>query len=960
MIHEEELRDLKVPVKEDFEWVPFFRAVAERVLDFKDSRKELVELVLAVHQEAGRTTKFLYYKTEDGQEHLKEDIDPITVMNAFNMSVNRASGEKLHRAYAKHLGIEYHHNDREYLIPVGNNMRINFLDQYDTDKAKINDVWALFEAALKEPKSDLFVEKMDQVLGFFKGKLPSLSIILYIISPDEFISLDANTTDLIELLLDQEVNVNKLTARDYVNLLEDLEACYAKGKTPFNNNRLVTLGSYINGENIRAIKKGVKLRTPDEITEQEWLEILQDKDLCKPIILELFQTILDLGGQAPASEVASKNSRPTSAYNFPVGQFGSAIKEKYSITNPEEDTYKGWWVPFQGKQRDDGLFVWIIRPALKAALLRFQDKQTDFWLYSPGVNAVMWDEFYQEGIMGLGWRELGNLKQYKTKEEIANKLKELSDEDKEFVNDSLANWQFVNELKKGDVVYAKKGKLMIVGRGIVQSDYFYDSNDKKYSHKRKVNWDRIPEFDFSLPIVKTLTKITDKTDLIKKIEGFIKSADRKNYWFLIANPSIWSFGEIEAGETQFYSIKNSRGNKRRIAANYENASKGDKVIGYEATPVKAAVAELEIVEKDEDNIYFEKIRDLPVQIDYDSLKNDETLSSMEFFEKKMGSLFKLTEAEYNHIMDLSEETSIAPTSISVEHVDYSDNDFLKEVFLDRGTLLKLKRLLKKKKNLILQGPPGVGKTFMAKKLAYAFLEERAVDRVKMIQFHQNYTYEDFVIGYKPKEEGFSLEKGIFHKLCQKARENPDKKYFIIIDEINRGNISKIFGELLMLIEADKRGEEYNVKLSYSHEDFHVPENLYIIGLMNTADRSLAIIDYALRRRFVFYTVQPGFKTESFKAYQERLESVHFDKLIEAVDQLNEEVIKEDRTLGKDYQIGHSFFCNLDPVKMKNGEDKRELEMIIECEIEPLLYEYWFDQDEKAAEEVQKLKKALED
>jgi 5-methylcytosine-specific restriction protein B len=810
-------------------------------LDFKDSRKELVELVLAVHKEAGRTTKFLYYKTEDGQEHLKEDIDPITVMNAFNMSVSRASGEKLHRAYAKHLGIEYHHNDREYLIPVGNNMRINFLDQYDTDKAKINDVWALFEAALKEPKSDLFVEKMDQVLGFFKGKLPSLSIILYIISPDEFISLDANTTDLIELLLDKEVNVNKLTARDYVNLLEDLEACYAKGKTPFNSNRLVTLGSYINREKIKILKE-----------------------------------------------------------------------------------------------------------------------PTDFWLYSPGVNAVMWDEFYQEGIMGLGWRELGNLKQYKTKEEIANKLKELSDEDKEFVNDSLANWQFVNELKKGDVVYAKKGKLMIVGRGIVQSDYFYDSNDKKYSHKRKVNWDRIPEFDFSLPIVKTLTKITDKTDLIKKIEGFIKSTDRKNYWFLIANPSIWSFGEIEAGETQFYSIKNSRGNKRRIAANYENASKGDKVIGYEATPVKAVVAELEIVDKDEENIYFKKIRDLPVQIDYDSLKNDETLSSMEFFEKKMGSLFKLTEVEYNHIMDLTEETSIAPTSISVEHVDYSDNDFLKEVFLDRGTLLKLKRLLKKKKNLILQGPPGVGKTFMAKKLAYAFLEEKAVDRVKMIQFHQNYTYEDFVIGFKPKEEGFSLEKGIFHKLCQKARENPDKKYFIIIDEINRGNISKIFGELLMLIEADKRGEEYNVKLSYSHEDFHVPENLYIIGLMNTADRSLAIIDYALRRRFVFYTVQPGFKTESFKAYQERLESVHFDKLIEAVDQLNEEVIKEDRTLGKDYQIGHSFFCNLDPVKMKNGEDKRELEMIIECEIEPLLYEYWFDQDEKAAEEVQKLKKALED
>jgi len=960
LIHGEELRVLKIPGKEAFGWIPFFRAVAERVLDFKDSRKELVDLVLAVHQEAGRTTKFLYYKTEDGQGYLKEDIDPITVMNAFNMSVNRASGEKLHRAYAKLFGIEYHSSDREYLIPVGNNMRINFLDQYDTDTSKINDVWVLFEAALKKPKGDLFIEKMDQVLGFFKGKMPSLSIILYIISPDEYISLDANTTDLIELLLDKEVNVNKLTAGDYVDLLEDLEACYAEGKTPFNNNRLVTLGSYINGEKIRAIKKGVKLRTPDEITQQEWLEILQDKDLCKPITLELFRTILDSGGQAPASEIASKNARTPSAYNFAVGQFGNAIKEKYSINNPEEEGYKGWWVPFEGEQRKDGLFVWIIRPALKGALLRFLDNQKDYWLYSPGENAIMWGEFYEEGIMGLGWKELGNLKAYKNKEEIADKLNELSKEDKQFVNDSLATWQFVNEMKIGDVVYAKKGKGTIVGKGVVQSEYYFDANEERFSHKREVKWEKFAEIDFSPPILKTLTKITEKKDLIHAIEEKINAIDTNNYWLLVANPRIWSFGEIAIGETQFYSIKNSNGNKRRIAANYEAAKKGDKVVGYEATPVKSLVALLEIVDKDEDNIYFEKIKELENPVDYEQIKEDSLLSAMEFLEKKMGSLFKLSEQEYSHIIDISEESTIVPSTAEKEYERYTDDDFLSEVFLDRQTLLKLKGLLKRKKNLILQGPPGVGKTFMARKLAYAFLEEKAADRVRMIQFHQNYTYEDFVIGFKPQEEGFALEKGIFHKLCQKARENSNKQYFFIIDEINRGNISKIFGELLMLIEGDKRGTEYNVKLSYSHEDFHVPENLYIIGLMNTADRSLAIIDYALRRRFVFYTVVPGYKTQSFKGYLQKFESERFNKLIEAVDRLNVEVIKEDKTLGKDYQIGHSFFCNLDPVKMKNGYDKNELEMIIECEIEPLLYEYWFDQGDKAAEEVQKLKKALED
>ncbi|MBS4763743.1 MAG: AAA family ATPase [Brachyspira sp.] len=255
---------------------------------------------------------------------------------------------------------------------------------------------------------------------------------------------------------------------------------------------------------------------------------------------------------------------------------------------------------------------------------------------------------------------------------------------------------------------------------------------------------------------------------------------------------------------------------------------------------------------------------------------------------------------------------------------------------------KLKNLILDKKNIILQGSAGVGKSYAAKRLAYSIIGEEDNERVKMIQFHQSYSYEDFIIGYRPAKgkEGFKLKKGVFYKFCKKVEmdENKENKYFLIIDEINRGNISKIFGELFMLIENDKRGEEYALELVYKDDEkFFVPENLYIIGLMNTADRSLAMLDYALRRRFAFYDMKPAFESEQFKEYQKNLKNSKFDNLIKKVEELNE-VIKED--LGEGFCIGHSYFCNLETVEI----DK--LSLIIEFELIPLLKEYWFDDKEK--------------
>ena len=279
---------------------------------------------------------------------------------------------------------------------------------------------------------------------------------------------------------------------------------------------------------------------------------------------------------------------------------------------------------------------------------------------------------------------------------------------------------------------------------------------------------------------------------------------------------------------------------------------------------------------------------------------------------------------------------------------YCKSDFLSEVFISQQDYEKLESLLLRKRNLILQGAPGVGKTFTARRLAYALMGEKDDDRVMQVQFHQNYSYEDFVMGYKPNEEGgFELKKGLFYRFCKRAATDSEHKYFFIIDEINRGNLSKIFGELLMLIENDYRDKP--IRLSYSDELFAVPKNLYFIGMMNTADRSLAMIDYALRRRFSFFEMKPGFESPQFTEYVKSQKNPHLDQLVGAIIDLNK-VIEDDDSLGSGFCIGHSYLCNLD--------NRTDLNDIVEYDIVPMLREYWFDNNNRFNQEAQKLRGAV--
>ena len=453
------------------------------------------------------------------------------------------------------------------------------------------------------------------------------------------------------------------------------------------------------------------------------------------------------------------------------------------------------------------------------------DKKVDsvrYWLYSPGTNASKWDEFYRDGIIAIGWGEIGDLNSFSKKDQMKQKMKQCYSEELSYKNSAHATWQFVHQMKPGDIVFAKKGSSKVIGRGVVTSDYQYDSNrGDSYNNVRRINWTHNGVWEHpGQAAQKTLTDITPYTDYVVKL-----------------------------------------------------------------------------------NALFEE--DIP------------------------------EDAE-------EQEISYPP---------YNASDFLADVYMSKENYTILTKLLRHKKNIIIQGAPGVGKTYAAKRLAYSIMGVKDKERVMMVQFHQSYSYEDFIMGFRPSTTGFELKKGPFYNFCKKAEIDSENDYFFIIDEINRGNLSKIFGELFMLIESDKRGVE--LQLLYSDEKFSVPENVYIIGMMNTADRSLAMLDYALRRRFAFFEFSPAFDTEGFRKYCELKNHSKFNKLIDTVKNLND-VIEADETLGRGFCIGHSYFCTRDDFEI----DDMWLNSVVDYELVPLLSEYWFDDPSKVKEWTVILKGAI--
>lgn len=419
--------------------------------------------------------------------------------------------------------------------------------------------------------------------------------------------------------------------------------------------------------------------------------------------------------------------------------------------------------------------------------------------------------------------------------------------------------------------------------------------------------------------------------------------------------------DTPVGGTQTYTTHNEKGNKRRVYKYFQEVKPGDIVIGYISSPNREIVAEAVITkglhqsDEEGERIEFKKTESFINPISLEQLKELPALKDSEPLVNNQGSLFKLSTEHYEIIRGLIDDanTSTPPPKAVAE--TYTLEQANAELFIKPIILEKAIFLLTTKKNIVLQGPPGVGKTFFAKRLAFAALGRKDKTKIQMIQFHQSYSYEDFMQGYRPTPDGrFELKNGAFYTFCRQAQLDEKNKYFFIIDEINRGNLSKIFGELMMLAECDKRGREFALPLTYAQsldDKFYIPENLYLIGTMNTADRSLAMVDYALRRRFCFIDLPPAFGEQKYLKYlaDAGADDSFIQKITIKMGELNMR-IEKDKNLGNGFKIGHSYFCPQPGIKPNQDWFRN----IVFAEIEPLLKEYWFDNPDEAVKAVETL------
>ena len=859
---------LKYFLKANKDWIEFYKEFANKLLEFKNNRKELINKLKSIF-------KYINIKTPKIFE--EKDIDPFTVFGLFNKGM--FDRMNIIEGIANKFQINSKTPEEFYRVPILFPLSAILFNTADKSKNEdIKNLWNVFESAINyadnktNENREAFINAFDLAKDI-KGNKWKLTQGLYWIRPFNYINLDNPSRKFIienNIIPDynkylSDANKTMINGEEYLTICDKLIESINNNNYEFKDLTELSFSAYYT---INIIQKNT--------------DKVNNNDKKEGDLLSLAETY------------------------FENGQFEEAIKILLELLelNPNNSNilnFLGYCYEGNGQY-------------IEAA--------------EAFINANKgWAKFYIEFANKL-------LEFKNNRKELIEKIKLVFNSNKieipNIINEEdIDPFTIFGLFNKG--LSERRTKIL---KGIAN---IFEINSKT------------PEEFYCVPVYRNFNSNfynplqNEKNDieaLWNIFEASINYADNNT-------------NENREAFVKYYNLaKDIKGNKWKLTMglcwirpfNYISLDPYDieLIIKYNLIPAEY----LKYIKKSDNSIPNAEEYLIICNIMIENIKNNNY---------KFNNFFELSDYAL-YIVCVTRNKNKEGNTMNIENNfnKYDKNKFLQEVYITDKEYDKLEKLIKDKKNIILQGSAGVGKSYAAKRLAYSIIGEKDNERVKMIQFHQSYSYEDFIMGYRPKNEtdGFELKEGVFYKFCKEAEmdENKENKYFLIIDEINRGNISKIFGELFMLIENDKRGEEYALELVYKDDEkFFVPENLYIIGLMNTADRSLAMLDYALRRRFAFYDMKPAFESEQFKEYQKNLKNSKFDNLIKKVEELNK-VIKED--LGEGFCIGHSYFCNLETVEI----DK--LSLIIEFELIPLLKEYWFDDKEKVNTWIKNLTDAI--
>ena len=892
---------------EKFSWVETHKKITQFISTKENSQQDLIDLLKSVgigpfNDKAGAEehdieldeldpfTFFCYiykYGTKRRLKYLQEI--------AAKLNIKQPAGES---------GIPSAQAQKVWLFPY----------KYERTNNEVSRLWNLFNKELKNQITDHDFADALQIRSTGKTKLTEA---LFYVNPEKYLPINGPTKPYINEVLGIDPKFNS-----YNEYLEILAQIKEKTDIPFYelsyeawrwNDERKKVNYWIFQGNPKVFDFETALR--DEILT-DWT-VSAHKDKIKTGDKVILWITGDQSGCYALAEVVSEPHEKTSSPDDHLwkGEDKSTLKADIKITHNFVDSpILKTKVDSLEELRDlkvgnQGTNFSATEDEFESLLgLVINKVKEQYWLFAPGENARNWEEFYKNRIMGLGWDEIGDLKQYDTRDDIKKALVNAYGGKGSKKNDVSANDDFLNKINIGDVIIAKKGRGELIGYGVVTSNYEYDKNRSEYQNIRQVDWKLKGNWkvDFSL-VLKTLTDITkystdhaDYNTYYERLLGIMgQNNETKKLEDMNLSLNTILYGPPGTGKTHI--LKNQY--MDMFTTSESSITRQDflkDIIQNCSWWQVIALAVLELGKSKVADIFNHEYVQVKAQ-----LSNSTTVTPTIW-----GQLQSHTVEDCEHV-----KVAKRMPPMIFNKTEKSEWEILQnEVEEQSPELLELKLKIEN----------------------FESIPNKRIERFEFLTFHQSYSYEDFIEGIKPElsesDVSYKIEEGVFQKMCNRARNDSSNNYAIFIDEINRGNISSIFGELITLIEDDKReGKPNEIKatLPYSKKHFSVPNNLYIIGTMNTADRSVEALDTALRRRFSFIEMNPEpekLNTDVFKCI-----GIDLEALLNAIN------ARIEKLLDKDYCIGHSYFMTITNRK----EPLEEMKTIFQNKILPLLQEYFY-------------------